>query len=155
VTQSGSKVKIMIEYKNPYTSHKTLGHYKAPAGVHTIQKEKLGNVSDEYAVKLQTSVLTHSESQHCYNSCYLKSVGYVLGQCFFDSKELEDVDREAQNMAKVIREGPFEFGGSAFTTLPNVQGIEQIKNFLWHSRSHSNANKLLCIACSWDQHQTG
>eukprot|EP00957_Ditylum_brightwellii_P117727 8981021-Ditylum_brightwellii.AAC.1 len=58
-------------------------------------------------------------------------------------------------MEKVIREGPVEFGGSSFTTLPNVQGIEQIKNFLWHSQSQSNANKLLCIACSWAQHQTG
>eukprot|EP00957_Ditylum_brightwellii_P058644 4447688-Ditylum_brightwellii.AAC.1 len=58
-------------------------------------------------------------------------------------------------MANVIREGPFKLEGSAFTTLPNVQGIEQIKNVLWHSQSHSNANKLLCIMCSWAQHQTG
>eukprot|EP00957_Ditylum_brightwellii_P051487 3903315-Ditylum_brightwellii.AAC.1 len=60
--QSGSNTRIMIEYKNPFTPHKILGHYNAPAGVHTMQKEKLGSISDEYAVKSQTSALTHSES---------------------------------------------------------------------------------------------
>eukprot|EP00957_Ditylum_brightwellii_P133350 10167068-Ditylum_brightwellii.AAC.2 len=58
-------------------------------------------------------------------------------------------------MAKVIREGPFKVGGSAFTTRPNVQGIEQVKNFCWHPQSHSNTNKSLRIVCSWAQHQTG
>eukprot|EP00957_Ditylum_brightwellii_P187049 14245183-Ditylum_brightwellii.AAC.1 len=41
VKQSGSNAKITIEYKNPFTPHKTLGHYKEPTGVHIIQKEKL------------------------------------------------------------------------------------------------------------------
>eukprot|EP00957_Ditylum_brightwellii_P128934 9836591-Ditylum_brightwellii.AAC.1 len=50
-TQSGSKAKTTIEYKSPYVPHKTLGHYKAPSGVHTIQKEKLGNNSDKYVDK--------------------------------------------------------------------------------------------------------
>eukprot|EP00957_Ditylum_brightwellii_P010812 819891-Ditylum_brightwellii.AAC.1 len=93
--QSGSNTKITIEYKNLFTPYKTPGHYKAPAGVHTIQKEKLCKISDEYAIKLQTSALTYLENQQYYDSCYPKSVGYVLGQCFFDSKDLEDIEREA------------------------------------------------------------
>eukprot|EP00957_Ditylum_brightwellii_P201968 15327992-Ditylum_brightwellii.AAC.1 len=40
VTQSSSKAKTTIEYKSPYTPYKILGHYNAPAGAHTIQKEK-------------------------------------------------------------------------------------------------------------------
>eukprot|EP00957_Ditylum_brightwellii_P179965 13708625-Ditylum_brightwellii.AAC.1 len=54
VTQSVSNSKIVIECKNTFIPHKTLGHYEAPAGVHTIQKENLGKISDEYAIKSQT-----------------------------------------------------------------------------------------------------
>eukprot|EP00957_Ditylum_brightwellii_P079695 6059829-Ditylum_brightwellii.AAC.1 len=111
--------------------HKTLGHYKAPAGANKIQKEAQGDKSDDYAVKLQTSVLTHLESWRYYDSCYLKLVGYVLGQCFFKKKDLQEIEKEAlhafvsklgcnRNIAKEIQEGPFDFGGSLFTTLSNI-----------------------------------
>eukprot|EP00957_Ditylum_brightwellii_P072402 5502678-Ditylum_brightwellii.AAC.1 len=137
-----------------------LGHYKAPAGGHLTQKEILGHTLESYATRAQTSALTNTESRRYYESCYFKLVGYVLGQCFFDKKDLEEIKKQAirafvsktgynRNMAKAIRNGPFAYGGSAFTTLCNVQGIEQTKNFLRHARSHSKANTLLRIALSW------
>eukprot|EP00957_Ditylum_brightwellii_P011534 872636-Ditylum_brightwellii.AAC.1 len=166
VQQALSTDATIIECKNPFTPHKTLGHYKAPAGGHLMQREILGDTLELYATKVQTSTLTNMESRQYYESCYLKSVGYVLGQCFFDKKDSEDIEKQAicvfvsktgynRNMAKAICDGTFAYGGSAFTTLCNVQGIEQIKNFLCHARSHSKANKLLRIALSWLQHQSG
>eukprot|EP00957_Ditylum_brightwellii_P057639 4370570-Ditylum_brightwellii.AAC.1 len=52
-----------------------------------------------------------------YNSCYIKSVEYVLGQCFFTQTELEEIESNAirvftsrmgynKNMAKIICDGP-------------------------------------------------
>eukprot|EP00957_Ditylum_brightwellii_P111637 8514986-Ditylum_brightwellii.AAC.1 len=36
VQQSGSTTAIIIKYKNLYTPHKALGHYKAPTGANKI-----------------------------------------------------------------------------------------------------------------------
>eukprot|EP00957_Ditylum_brightwellii_P057884 4388689-Ditylum_brightwellii.AAC.1 len=58
-------------------------------------------------------------------------------------------------MAKVIHDGPYKLAGAVFTTLVHVQGMEQIKNFMRHSRSDSNTSKLLRILLSWSQHHTG
>eukprot|EP00957_Ditylum_brightwellii_P142067 10823637-Ditylum_brightwellii.AAC.1 len=56
-------------------------------------------------------------------------------------------------MAKVIRDGPELIAGIAITRLTDVQGSEQVKNFLCHMGSNSQAQKLLVIACIWAQHQ--
>eukprot|EP00957_Ditylum_brightwellii_P077335 5876948-Ditylum_brightwellii.AAC.1 len=45
--------------------------------------------SERYAIKASTSSLTYREAKMYYNSCYIKSVGYVLGRCFFTQDELE------------------------------------------------------------------
>eukprot|EP00957_Ditylum_brightwellii_P185143 14099239-Ditylum_brightwellii.AAC.1 len=63
--------------------------------------------------------------------------------------------RYNQCMAKVMCNGPYKLTGTAFTTLVHVQGIEQINNFLRHSRSDSNTSMLLRILLSWAQHQSG
>eukprot|EP00957_Ditylum_brightwellii_P000264 20429-Ditylum_brightwellii.AAC.1 len=58
-------------------------------------------------------------------------------------------------MAKVIRDGPESIAGVSITRLIDIQGSEQVKNFLHHMRSESQAQKLLFVACSWAQHQCG
>eukprot|EP00957_Ditylum_brightwellii_P104513 7962961-Ditylum_brightwellii.AAC.1 len=71
-----------------------------------------------------------------YNSCYIKSVGYVLGQYFFTQAELEEIEMNAirvltsrmgysRNMAKVICDGPESIVGVSITRLIDVQGTEQ------------------------------
>eukprot|EP00957_Ditylum_brightwellii_P139310 10616885-Ditylum_brightwellii.AAC.1 len=71
-----------------------------------------------------------------YNSCYIKSVGYVLDQCFFTQAELEEIETDAirvftsrmgynKNMAKVIRDGPEPIAGLSITKLIDVQGSKQ------------------------------
>eukprot|EP00957_Ditylum_brightwellii_P112669 8588557-Ditylum_brightwellii.AAC.1 len=71
-----------------------------------------------------------------YNSCYIKSVGYILDQCFFTQVELEEIERDAirvftsrmgyhKNMAKVICDGTESIAGVSITRLIDVQGSEQ------------------------------
>eukprot|EP00957_Ditylum_brightwellii_P040618 3074488-Ditylum_brightwellii.AAC.1 len=63
VQQALSTDATIIEYKNPFTPLKTLGHYKAPAWGHLKQKEILGDTLESYAKKAQTSALTNTESR--------------------------------------------------------------------------------------------
>eukprot|EP00957_Ditylum_brightwellii_P164625 12534175-Ditylum_brightwellii.AAC.1 len=58
-------------------------------------------------------------------------------------------------MAKVIREGPAELAGAAMTRLIDVQGMEQVKNFLRHIWLDSQATQLVKIVVVWAQHQCG
>eukprot|EP00957_Ditylum_brightwellii_P042444 3214104-Ditylum_brightwellii.AAC.1 len=58
-------------------------------------------------------------------------------------------------MAKVIRDGQAELAGAGMTPLIDVQGIEQVKIFIRHIRSDSQATKLVKIAVAWAQHQCG
>eukprot|EP00957_Ditylum_brightwellii_P156967 11946179-Ditylum_brightwellii.AAC.1 len=86
----------------------------------------LTDKANEYAVKGSAGGLTHSEAKMYYNSCYLKSVGYILGQCFFTDQDCKEIEQDAiqvftsctgynKNMIKVIRDGPTELAGAAMT----------------------------------------
>eukprot|EP00957_Ditylum_brightwellii_P161557 12300605-Ditylum_brightwellii.AAC.1 len=86
VRKYNSSEAVTIKYKNLFTSHKKLGHYKLPGSSNITQQKMLEKNANEYSVKAQISVLAHSESQRYYDSCYLKSVEYVLGQCFFEKE---------------------------------------------------------------------
>eukprot|EP00957_Ditylum_brightwellii_P107991 8237880-Ditylum_brightwellii.AAC.1 len=58
-------------------------------------------------------------------------------------------------MAYVIREGPYNYGGAAITSIVDIQGVTQIKNFLHHMHKYSNESKALEIAYEWAQYQSG
>eukprot|EP00957_Ditylum_brightwellii_P073167 5561854-Ditylum_brightwellii.AAC.1 len=58
-------------------------------------------------------------------------------------------------MAYAIREGPVNDGGAAITSIIDIQGIEQIKNFLCHMRTDRDVSKMLKIVYEWAQHQSG
>ena len=85
-----------FKYKNLYIPHKILGHFKAPGGKGIKQFEVLKTTAHCYAIKAMTSNLTHAEARMYYESCYSKSIGYVLGQLSFTTaKELEEIEQEA------------------------------------------------------------
>eukprot|EP00957_Ditylum_brightwellii_P173133 13180742-Ditylum_brightwellii.AAC.1 len=58
-------------------------------------------------------------------------------------------------MAHVICRGPYQYGGEAITSTVDIQGIEQIKNFIRHIRTPGNAGDSVHIDYRWAQHQTG
>eukprot|EP00957_Ditylum_brightwellii_P187447 14275811-Ditylum_brightwellii.AAC.1 len=79
---------------------------------------------------------------------------------------LQDIDRPAIraftskcgyncNVAYTICNGPSHLGGSKFTLLNHLQGIQQIQNFVCHFCTPSDTQRLLHISLVWMQHQSG
>eukprot|EP00957_Ditylum_brightwellii_P112956 8613518-Ditylum_brightwellii.AAC.1 len=58
-------------------------------------------------------------------------------------------------MAYAIHDGPSHLGGSEFTLLYHLQGIQQIQNFVRRFCTPSDTQHLLHIALVWIQHQSG
>eukprot|EP00957_Ditylum_brightwellii_P113638 8663986-Ditylum_brightwellii.AAC.1 len=131
VRQAENDIQTEIEYKIPYTPHKTLGHFKVPDSNGAMQLNVLKCLAHEYAIKVMTSALTHTEAKMYFDSCYCKSIGYVLGQSFSTKKEVQIIEQEAiqaftskivfdRNMAYVIQEGPYNLGRAATMSLVNI-----------------------------------
>eukprot|EP00957_Ditylum_brightwellii_P121566 9271129-Ditylum_brightwellii.AAC.1 len=58
-------------------------------------------------------------------------------------------------MAYAIRDGPSHLGGSDFTPLYHLQGIQQIQNFVQNFHTSSDTQRLLHITLAWMQCQSG
>jgi hypothetical protein len=67
-----------LTFLPPHTAHKTLGHYKEPAGTQVEQVRQLRKKSDTSTAFLWKSHLTTVESWTYYYACYLPSIGYPL-----------------------------------------------------------------------------
>jgi hypothetical protein len=67
-----------LTFLSPYTAHKTLGHYKEPAGNQLEQFRRLHKKSDEKTKFLLKCSLTPVEAWTYYYACYLPSIGYPL-----------------------------------------------------------------------------
>eukprot|EP00957_Ditylum_brightwellii_P195775 14916012-Ditylum_brightwellii.AAC.1 len=107
-------------------------HYKAPAGTSKVQEIILIKKAKQYDYKVKKSLLYRYKAWLYYTSCYLKSIGYVLGQTFFSKHTLENIDRSAIraftsicgyncNMTYAIRDGPSKYGGAELTPSYHVQ----------------------------------
>ena len=57
-----------LEYLSPYTAHKTLGHYKEPAGRQNEQCEQLKKKSDSITEFLWKTPLTRAEAWTYYSA---------------------------------------------------------------------------------------
>jgi hypothetical protein len=108
-----------------HTAHKTLGHYKDPAGNQSKQYAKLKAKSDKAGSFVQCSPLDRSEAWTYYFSIFIPSVCYALPNCFFSFQELEKLQRKAiraifakcgynRNTKRAILYGPTVLGGSTF-----------------------------------------
>jgi hypothetical protein len=67
-----------LTFLPPHTAHKTLGHYKEPAGTQSEQVRQLRKKSDTSTAFLWKSHLTTMEAWTYYFACYLPSIGYPL-----------------------------------------------------------------------------
>jgi hypothetical protein len=116
--------------------------------------------------------LVKSMSPNCpdswlfYNAIYLKSLGYVLPNCFFQESVLQKLQSLAlrsflakcgynRNTQRTIVFAPICYGGCGFTPLYLLQGEGQILAFLKHWRTDSDAGNLLRIALAWIQLHVG
>ena len=155
-----------LEYLPPYTAHKTLGHYKDPAGTQREQFRKLKAKSDENTKFLWKTNLTREEAWTYYFACYLPSIGYPLTGSYFSRAELSTIQRKAmsiiiarcgynRHMRRDIIYGPLELGGANFRHLYVEQGLGQVKYILRHWRSESLAGQLLKCLMHWIQVTVG
>jgi hypothetical protein len=86
-SQDGSPVHI--PQKSAYAPHKTLGHWKAPAGKGSTQLQVLREKSQVMATQLLGSPIRDYEAWRFYGSIYLKAIGYVLPNCHFTKMQLQ------------------------------------------------------------------
>ena len=155
-----------LQYLSPYTSHKTLGHYKEPAGTQQEQYKQLQKKSDNSVEFMRTCSLTREEAWTYYYACYLPSIGYPLTHSYFSSKQLDNIQRKAmsiifakcgynRNTKRDLLYGPLELGGANFRKLYDQQGIGQVQLFLRHWRQQSTAGRLLRCVVAWAQYCAG
>jgi hypothetical protein len=86
---------VTIPAKSVYDSHKTLGHYKAPAGINTKQRDVLHLKSNTFARLVSTSSCDQQDSWFFYQAIYIKSLGYALPTCYFEETILKKVQNAA------------------------------------------------------------
>jgi hypothetical protein len=156
-----------IQILNVYQAHKTLGHYKQPAGA---QKEQFRQLflakSEETTAFLWSCPLTRAEAWMFYYACYLTSVGYPLSCSSMTMHQLDTIQRKAmsiiiprcgfnRNTKKEILYGPLDFGGASFRPLWVQQGVGQVTLFIRHWRKNTQSGKLSRIALAWLQAQAG
>ncbi len=164
VTDRKTDCEHALELLSPYQAHKTLGHYKDPAGTQKEQYRQLKTKSDNLTSFLWTCPLTCLETWTFYYACYLPSVGYPLPCSSLTRTQLNNVQRRAmsiivprcgfnRNTKREILYGPLELGGASFRHLYVQQGIGQVSLFIKHWRMNSTAGKLLRIAVGWFQQQ--
>ena len=122
---------IQIPAKSVFDPHKTLGHYKAPAGKSSLQFGKLKEASDKLAKQVLSSPLTRQESMMLYSAVWLARMRYVLPQCSLSPAQLKTIESKAMmancyvvqshgDSFKLGLDNPFfQLLKSAFRTLHN------------------------------------
>ena len=149
-----------------YDAHKTLGHYKEPAGHQKEQFRQLQNKSNETTAFLWSCPLTRAEAWTFYFACYLTSISYPLSCSALSKNQLNLIQQKAmsiivprcgfnRNTKKEILYGPMEMGGASFRPLWVQQGVSQVTLFLSQWRKKTQGGQLSRIALAWFQTQTG
>jgi hypothetical protein len=156
----------VMEYLHPYAAHKTLGHYKEPAGIQVEQFAKLKEKSDRITEFLWKMPLQRNEAWTYYTACYLPSVCYPLTASYLTSKQLHRVQTRAMSIIiprcgynrhthRSIIYGPQHIGGAGFRHLYTEQGLLKVAYFLRHLRTPSQIGTLLRCTLSWLQLSIG
>eukprot|EP00980_Cylindrotheca_fusiformis_P016559 scaffold4965_cov87-Cylindrotheca_fusiformis.AAC.1 len=157
---------IEISCHPPDLEHKTLGHYKAPAGHLPKQRAALHRAADALATMILRSFLFPAEARMVYFAIFLAKFSYVLPQCYFIPSVLRKIESKAQQtftakmgfsrkMSCAIRYGPPSLGGLGLVRLETIQGVGQILNFIKHWRSYSYIGSLLRCTLAWAQINAG
>ncbi len=87
-----------LDYLSPYAAHKTLGHYKDPAGTQREQYRQLKLKSDKSVEFLYQCALTPEEVWTFYYACYLPSIGYPLANSYFTEAQMANIQRKAMHV---------------------------------------------------------
>jgi hypothetical protein len=133
----------VLNFLPPHTAHKTLGHFKEPAGTQQAQFHQLRQKSDQSTAFIWKCHLTPTEAWTYYYACCLPSIGYTLSCSSLTFRQLNRVQRTAmtiivarcgynRNTKREILYGPMTYGGANFRHLYMHQGTGQLILFLRH-----------------------
>jgi hypothetical protein len=87
-----------LQFLSPYSAHKTLGHYKEPAGTQKEQYRRLSAKSDSTTEFLWKCQLSPVEAWTFYFACFLPSIGYPLSCSSLTYAQLDRVQRKAMSI---------------------------------------------------------
>jgi hypothetical protein len=166
LTSSQDSSPVHIPQKSAFAPHKTLGHWKAPAGNGSKQLQVLREKYQAMASQLLWSPIRNYEAWRFYGAIYLKAIGYVLPNCHFTKMQLQLLQSIMhrvilpkcgynQKTARKIIHGPSDLCGGQFLPLYTMQGEGQIMQFLKFWRTKTDTGKLLRVAVAWLQLNTG
>ena len=155
-----------LQFLSPYTAHKTLGHFKEPAGTQSGQYRRLWEKSDDITDFLWKCTLDPVGASTFYYACYLPSIGYPLSCSALTYTQCDRIQRKAMSIIipkcgynrhtkREIIFGPMKYGGASFRHLYMEQGIAQITTFLRHWRQMLVPGQLLKSALAWHQLSLG
>jgi hypothetical protein len=156
---------IKIPFKNVYTTHKTLGHYQAPAGTSRTQLLKIQATQSDLSQYLASSPATRTQASIFYHTIYLPSI-YVLPQSFFTPQELDTTEKKSmpvifakegynRNTTRDLLYGPTDYAGGSHISWNWMQGEGQIMNFLKYWRIDGQISTVLPVAVAWYQAHDG
>lgn len=161
-----TKCSIELRTFNCHTPHKTLGHWKAPAGNSRTQLLHIQNKIKVVNLRIATSSLSRYGARLAYHAIVVASLRYVLPQCHFDQRELRRAEKTG--MARLISKcgfssktphaliyAPRAYGGGGFIHWDIIQGIGQIQLFLKHWRTDTDISNALRIDLAWCQWHSG
>ena len=162
LTQTGIGLKSL----NSTQPHRTLGHWKAPAG---NARKQLRTICDKVRVinlRIATSSVSRYGARLAYHAITVSTLRYVLPQCHFSKTILRR--GEKTGLALLVAKCGFssrtphallfatrEYAGGGFVHWDVIQGEGQILLFLKHWRTDTALAAALQIDLAWCQWQSG
>ena len=83
---------VQVGSLSSYAPHKTLGHWKAPAGKSTTQLRIIMSKMKTISLRISTSHLSRFRARLAYHAIYVGTLPYVLPQCHFSASHLRQAE---------------------------------------------------------------
>ena len=149
-----------------YAPHKTLGHWKAPAGNSTTQLRVIMSKMKTISLRISTSSLSRFGARLAYHAIYVSTLRYVLPQCHISATKLRQAEKKSlpslyakcgfsRKTPQALLFAPRAYGGGGFLHWETLQGEGQILHFIKHWRTNTDISTTLRIDLSWCQWQAG
>ena len=141
IIDSESQRTIHVQPFSPYAPHKTLGHWKAPAGAAVTQLNALRTKMKTISIRIATSWLSRYGARLAYHAIYVATLRYVLPQCHFQATTLRKAEKQSlpslyakcgfsRKTPQALLFAPLEYGGGGFIHWDTLQGKGQILHFM-------------------------
>ena len=162
VCDSNGQNNIMIQQKEVYTAHKTLGCYKAIDGNEIEQIKYLKTKSDAYGQSFKNAQLSRKQAKMAYRMVYISSLKYGLPACSLTVEQIlhiqsSTIDKFLPFMGfehgskRLLIHGPKEMGGAGIPHLYTEMMGLKLESFISHIRADTILGKPFRINLNYIQ----